>query len=73
MRRLRKLKERDEHFYECKDIYPVHRLDKPTSGIVLFATKKSSAKTLSRAFENKRIVKYYIGASQRKPRKKWEP
>tara|TARA_B100001250_G_C19739886_1_gene762535 strand:- start:194 stop:1441 length:1248 start_codon:yes stop_codon:yes gene_type:complete len=70
VRRLRKLKERDEHFYECKDIYPVHRLDKPTSGIVLFATKKSSAKTLSRAFENKRIVKYYIGVSQRKPRKK---
>jgi tRNA pseudouridine32 synthase/23S rRNA pseudouridine746 synthase len=70
VKRLRKLKESDEHFYECKNIYPVHRLDKPTSGIVLFATKKSVAKSLSRAFESKQIVKYYVGVSERKPRKK---
>jgi tRNA pseudouridine32 synthase/23S rRNA pseudouridine746 synthase len=70
VKRLRKLKENDEHFYECENIYPVHRLDKPTSGIVLFATKKSVAKSLSRAFESKQIVKYYVGVSERKPRKK---
>jgi tRNA pseudouridine32 synthase/23S rRNA pseudouridine746 synthase len=70
VKKLRKLKENDEHFYECKNIYPVHRLDKATSGIVLFATKKSVAKSLSRAFESKQIVKYYAGVSERKPRKK---
>jgi len=70
VKKLRKLKENDEHFYECKNIYPVHRLDKATSGIVLFATKKSVAKSLSRAFESKQIVKYYVGVSERKPRKK---
>ena len=70
VKKLRKMKEKDERFYECENIYPVHRLDKPTSGIVLFATKKSVANSLSRAFENKRIVKYYVGVSERKPRKK---
>ena len=70
VKKLRKMKEKDEHFYECENIYPVHRLDKPTSGIVLFATKKSVATSLSRAFESKRIVKYYVGVSERKPRKK---
>ena len=39
VKKLRKMKEKDERFYECENIYPVHRLDKPTSGIVLFATK----------------------------------
>ena len=70
VKKLRKMKEKDERFYECENIYPVHRLDKPTSGIVLFATKKSVATSLSRAFESKRIVKYYVGVSERKPRKK---
>jgi tRNA pseudouridine65 synthase len=34
-------------------VYPVHRLDRPTSGVLLFALTKDVARKLSEAFENK--------------------
>jgi len=34
-------------------VYPVHRLDRPTSGVLLFALTKEVATTLSEAFANK--------------------
>jgi len=67
---LRKMKEEDDSFYCASKIYTVHRIDKPTSGIVLFAKSKAVAKALSLAFEKREIVKYYVGVSERKPRKK---
>ena len=36
-------------------VYPVHRLDRPTSGVLLFALTKEVARKLSEAFENKTI------------------
>ncbi|OED37672.1 hypothetical protein AB833_22650 [Chromatiales bacterium (ex Bugula neritina AB1)] len=40
-------------------LYPVHRLDKPTSGVLLFALNKDTARYLSRLFEEHRVVKHY--------------
>ena len=41
-----------------KELYSVHRLDKPTSGALVFAKTKQAAAALSKAFEAKEIVKY---------------
>ena len=41
-------------------VYPIHRLDKPTSGIILFALNRVVAKCLSDAFVNKQVEKAYI-------------
>jgi len=42
-------------------IYTVHRLDKDTSGIILFAKTEVAHKYLSRLFEDRQIEKYYLG------------
>ncbi len=41
-------------------VYPVHRLDKPTSGVLLFALTKECAKFLSEQFINNKIQKSYL-------------
>jgi len=41
-------------------VYPVHRLDKPTSGVLLFGLNKEIAQELSEAFRNSEIKKEYI-------------
>ena len=41
-------------------VYPVHRLDKPTSGVLLFGLSKVIAQDLSEAFRNNEIRKEYI-------------
>lgn len=40
-------------------VYPVHRLDKPTSGLLLFALDKTSAQKISDQFENRTVSKSY--------------
>jgi 23S rRNA pseudouridine1911/1915/1917 synthase len=42
-------------------IFTVHRLDKDTSGIILFAKNETTHKYLSLAFEDRRVEKYYQG------------
>lgn len=42
-------------------IFIVHRLDRDTSGIVLFAKNEASHKYLSQLFENRNIEKIYLG------------
>ena len=42
-----------------KDIYTVHRLDKDTSGFIIFAKDAITHKTLSQLFEGREIEKYY--------------
>jgi 23S rRNA pseudouridine1911/1915/1917 synthase len=42
-------------------IFTVHRLDKETSGIIVFAKDEATHKYLSKAFEEKTVEKYYIG------------
>ncbi|MBU1641970.1 tRNA pseudouridine(65) synthase TruC [bacterium] len=41
-------------------VYPVHRLDKPTSGVLLFALSKETARALSQQMQEKAFQKQYI-------------
>ncbi len=41
-------------------VYPVHRLDKPTSGVLLFALNAEVAKTVSQLFRDNLVQKEYI-------------
>lgn len=43
------------------EIFTVHRLDKNTSGIIVFAKNEESHKFLSQAFEERSVEKYYTG------------
>ncbi len=52
------------------EIFPVHRLDKMTSGLLLFAKNKGAAKDLSRQFAEGLVEKRYLGISDRRPKKK---
>ncbi|MBP7811058.1 MAG: tRNA pseudouridine(65) synthase TruC [Neisseria sp.] len=40
-------------------VYPVHRLDRPTSGVLLFALGSEAARALSQQFEQKSVQKSY--------------
>jgi tRNA pseudouridine32 synthase/23S rRNA pseudouridine746 synthase len=51
-------------------IYGVHRLDRVTSGILLFAKDAETAQVLSQKFRDGEIAKYYCGISGKKPTKK---
>ena len=41
-------------------VYPVHRLDKPTSGVLLFALDKESAKLMGEQFMSRETKKSYL-------------
>jgi tRNA pseudouridine65 synthase len=41
-------------------VYPVHRLDKATSGVLLFALDPESARVMTQAFADKTVVKSYL-------------
>ena len=43
-------------------VYPIHRLDKPTSGALLFALDSESARRMNEEFQAKKIKKTYIAA-----------
>ena len=45
-------------------VFIVHRLDKETSGVILFAKNAATHKTISELFENRKIEKYYLGLVQ---------
>lgn len=40
-------------------IIPIHRLDKGTSGILIFGRNKHAHKTMSQAFEHRKVTKIY--------------
>jgi tRNA pseudouridine32 synthase/23S rRNA pseudouridine746 synthase len=56
--------------FSIKILYPVHRLDRLTSGILLFALNKHTASELGKLFENHEIYKMYVAITGSKPRKK---
>jgi len=43
------------------NIFTVHRLDRETSGLIIFAKNEGSHKYFSRLFEERKIEKYYVG------------
>jgi 23S rRNA pseudouridine1911/1915/1917 synthase len=42
-------------------IYTIHRLDKDTSGLIIFAKDEITHKDLSQKFEGREVEKYYVG------------
>jgi 23S rRNA pseudouridine1911/1915/1917 synthase len=42
-------------------IFTIHRLDKETSGIILFAKDEETHKYFSKQFEERSVEKYYVG------------
>jgi len=52
------------------NIWPVHRLDKMTSGLLIFAKSQIAAGELGKMFEKGEIAKTYIALSDKKPKKK---
>lgn len=53
-----------------EQLYLVHRLDKVTSGLMVFARNPTTAATLADQFRTRQIEKYYLAISDRKPRRK---
>jgi 23S rRNA pseudouridine955/2504/2580 synthase/23S rRNA pseudouridine1911/1915/1917 synthase len=49
---------------QYEKIFIVHRLDKDTSGIILFARDEDTHKFLSQLFEQRNVEKYYQGIIQ---------
>jgi len=47
-----------------KWVYPIHRLDKPTSGVLLFALDSHTAKLMNEQFKNHTIQKTYIAVAR---------
>jgi tRNA pseudouridine65 synthase len=45
-------------------VYPVHRLDRPTSGLLLFALEPHVARLLGEAFTERRVEKTYLGVAR---------
>jgi tRNA pseudouridine65 synthase len=41
-------------------VFPIHRLDRPTSGVLLFALDKRTAGYLQQAFEQRKVTKTYL-------------
>lgn len=52
------------------ELYPVHRLDKVTSGLLIMAKTASANQELGRLFSERKIEKYYLAISAKKPKKK---
>jgi len=50
-----------------KKLYTVHRIDRDTSGLVIFAKNSETHKAFSMAFEERQVKKRYIAAVQGRP------
>jgi tRNA pseudouridine65 synthase len=48
-------------------VYPVHRLDRATSGVLLFALSPERARTLQEAFSTRSVAKTYLALVRGKP------
>lgn len=57
-------------FYESNSLFPIHRLDKMTSGLMVFAKSKEVNSELSKMLAMKHVEKYYLALSAKKPAKK---
>lgn len=51
-------------------LFLTHRLDKPTSGLLLLAKNERANSQLSQCFQNRTVEKYYLALSAEKPTKK---
>ena len=51
-------------------LYVVHRLDKVTSGVMVFARCAKAAANFGQLFERREVGKFYLAISNQKPKKK---
>ena len=51
-------------------LYPVHRLDKVTSGLIVLAKSSKAAASLTELFSNRLVDKFYLAITEGKPKKK---
>lgn len=56
--------------YPGQTFYPVHRLDKMTSGVLIVACHSAAAAEFGKMFERHQIEKRYLALSTKKPKKK---
>jgi len=56
-----------EHDLKIPKIYIVHRIDRETSGLVIFAKDRETHRSLSLSFENRQIVKRYTAVVHGRP------
>ncbi|MFC6755214.1 pseudouridine synthase, partial [Halorubrum tibetense] len=56
--------------YMGTNLWPVHRLDKMTSGLLLLAKSAQAASSFGQLFEQRAIEKYYLAICAGKPKKK---
>lgn len=52
------------------EFFPVHRLDKMTSGLLLLARNRAAARTFSVMFQQSTMEKWYLALSDKTPHKK---
>lgn len=52
------------------ELFPVHRLDKVTSGLLVMAKNAATNLALTQAFANREVEKFYLAISAKKPLKK---
>ena len=52
------------------ELYPVHRLDKMTSGLIIVAKNSATARAFQQLFEQHQVEKYYLAIANGKPKKK---
>lgn len=62
--------EKEQILPEGERLFPVHRLDKITSGILLFARGRDASNKLGNLFRHHHIQKIYLAISNEKPKKK---
>jgi tRNA pseudouridine32 synthase/23S rRNA pseudouridine746 synthase len=53
------LRQVQRYFRPARKVFPVHRLDRETSGLVIVAHNKQAAASLSRRFQHQNVVKCY--------------
>lgn len=52
------------------ELYPVHRLDKVTSGLLVMAKTAAANQELVNQFKRREVQKFYLAISAKKPKKK---
>lgn len=55
---------------DVEQLYPVHRLDKMTSGLLILAKNKQAAQRFQEMFSEREVTKFYIAIADKKPKKK---
>lgn len=53
-----------------EQLYLVHRLDKITSGLMVFAKSSAAASVLAQQFSDRTVSKFYLAVSAAKPKRK---